>query len=623
MESSASSSSLRDAWSRRLLVLGAQDDVKAIESSLRDAQAVVRLHALKLNDYNIAVSLPVEILELIFLNTQWLCAFNERDHRLPTSEWVVVTHVCNRWRKVALNFTDLWTNLDTGLYGIHWCIEMLSRMGSQAFSMQATADRDQDLVLNPNLRARAQKQLSWLVLHFGDSIMHPGAFLDAMFPDTTLSNTSFNVRQLVLKCGHPTSMFWASLEPFLPQLEYLGLSYLYPSGDTPTSFPMLTTLTLGWVDLSHGPAVTGILELLPLMPILESATFTNCTFTAPVDTSAVELPLSLQTIHFEASGHGGLSLQHSLDMARLLNQTAGDRVFSFQRAISGPGPAHEIFSQLRDAVNAGLVVREVLIDLNAWATLSAGVEFEKTVADQTRPFVIRFTDLGFPLTWPMFCSTLKDIDMRDASFRIVCNETTGLLSIDNALMDLRPLSVSAINITGRLSCYAAIGIFMALRQPLQGGSESIGTPMPFPALRDLAIEKPPPVPADGVDSDVLSPETLSTQIDESALYLLWYARARRNRALQPLRTVALPIELLHKPWANDLNEAIEQSVISYEVYMHSDEETDSPTCRAVVLYRPVFRAMKFWEPLCVVFAPMIGVLGIVWTSARFRRIAAV
>lgn len=107
--------SLRDAWTRQLIALG--DDAQAIESSFQDAQAVTRLHASRLNDFNTAASLPTDILEPIFLAVQDEYRNRVRPLEPPSrarypwsseAGWIFVTHVCHRWRSVSSFGPVLW-----------------------------------------------------------------------------------------------------------------------------------------------------------------------------------------------------------------------------------------------------------------------------------------------------------------------------------------------------------------------------------------------------------------------------------------------------------------------------------------------------------------------------------
>ena len=113
----------------------------------------------------------------------------------------------------------------------------------------------------------------------------------------------------------------------------------------------------------------------------------------------------------------------------------------------------------------------------------------------------------------------------------------------------------------------------------------------------------------------MPPDALARDLDEAALYLLWYARARKYRDLMPLRTVALPVELLSRRWATELELLLGKQIISCDAFIGRENEAGTD-CRAVVLYRPVLRALRFWETWVLTFAPIIGTLGILWTSSR-------
>jgi len=71
-----------------------------------------------LNANNPAVTLPVEILHVIFLCTKDSYvhnpSFTEEGPRYPPN-WVAITYVCRRWRAVALDFRKLWSTITPDL----------------------------------------------------------------------------------------------------------------------------------------------------------------------------------------------------------------------------------------------------------------------------------------------------------------------------------------------------------------------------------------------------------------------------------------------------------------------------------------------------------------------------
>ncbi|KZV70841.1 hypothetical protein PENSPDRAFT_430681 [Peniophora sp. CONT] len=342
MNASTPPNELKDAWDQRLAALG--DDAKAIESSMQAAQAVIRHHAERLNSLNRIVCLPAEILEPIFLAVQAADPFTGRLHHSwsAEAEWILISHVCRRWRQVATGFSDLWTDIDVDWYGIPLCKEMLSRLGSREFSLRATIKKHQDFLFEMSLRQRIPMQLSGLTLNFDDTVTQPGAFLDTLLSYVTAHSNPV-LRDLQMTCRNPEDMYWATLARVLPGLTSMQFTYLYLGGSIPTLLPTLTELTFTTVDLtSNGPDAAGILDLIPALPALESLTFNNCSF-SPLDAPKAVLPQCMELVHFEASHEW--SLQQCRALSRMLTQTTGDRVFVIGHA--NPNVAEELLKKLK------------------------------------------------------------------------------------------------------------------------------------------------------------------------------------------------------------------------------------------------------------------------------------
>ncbi|KAI0055259.1 hypothetical protein BV25DRAFT_1921966 [Artomyces pyxidatus] len=101
----------------------------------------------QLNDSLPVSRLPPEILEHVFL----LHAECDHPHFILTFDidgkkvypagidlaWLKATHVCRRWRQIALGYTELWRHVDSAL-GPHWVREMISR--AKATPLCLTAD---------------------------------------------------------------------------------------------------------------------------------------------------------------------------------------------------------------------------------------------------------------------------------------------------------------------------------------------------------------------------------------------------------------------------------------------------------------------------------------------------
>ncbi|ESK86050.1 hypothetical protein Moror_9386 [Moniliophthora roreri MCA 2997] len=83
-------------------------------------------------------SLPTEILEIIFMHSM---PIDGTSYSTPPSkalaQWLSVTHVCRYWRKVALNYKDLWTQLDLRLP--NFALQMLERSNPKPVELEFTA----------------------------------------------------------------------------------------------------------------------------------------------------------------------------------------------------------------------------------------------------------------------------------------------------------------------------------------------------------------------------------------------------------------------------------------------------------------------------------------------------
>ena len=72
----------------------------------------------------VALQLPVEILQNIFLLLAELYAFNFNPTTRP--DWIAITHVCRHWRSAALGLRGLWSTITPGL-SISWSRAMMER----------------------------------------------------------------------------------------------------------------------------------------------------------------------------------------------------------------------------------------------------------------------------------------------------------------------------------------------------------------------------------------------------------------------------------------------------------------------------------------------------------------
>ncbi|KAF9567675.1 hypothetical protein CPC08DRAFT_547753 [Agrocybe pediades] len=86
-------------------------------------QASLRNLGAQRNLYAPVARLPHEVLCLIFSHYQETSKLTNR--RSPLGHWIVITHVCQLWRQVALQYSSLWT--DIPFQSPRWALEMLKR----------------------------------------------------------------------------------------------------------------------------------------------------------------------------------------------------------------------------------------------------------------------------------------------------------------------------------------------------------------------------------------------------------------------------------------------------------------------------------------------------------------
>ncbi|VDC00458.1 unnamed protein product [Peniophora sp. CBMAI 1063] len=662
MDMSTSLIELSSSWDQQLVAaVGGLNEAQAAEGVMLAAQSIARCYAERLNSFNVAVSLPAEILEAIFYAVKDALASKEtsvtrspqplpppqpypgyppyipytpppqthketRNVFLSGAGWVSLTHVCRRWRQVALGCYGLWCDIDVNLYGTVICKEMLMRIGSRAFSLSADLQTHKELLLDVSLRERVPAQLSSLTLNMDLLMARPGAILDTLFSYID-GRTNPALRQLRMSGSSPQSISWSTLTPVLPSLTSLYLLYLAPRGHIPASLSMLTDLTLHKVDLMNhgpdGPDMSGFLKLISAMPVLESAVFLDCSFGHDPfipENEILEnasLPPTVRLAQFEANNDWTLPQCHAL--SRVLGQTTGDRVFKLNN-LTNFHVAQTFALDVRAALDRGLYVHEVAIELIGWDSLDLSIEFRRahSAAVEVQPLRVCFHGVSTRSIWHQFCDCITDIDTRDADLRIICDRSTpDMYNQDiNILSGLRRMSVTSIYITGKLGSYIAAGLFTALRES-DPDDEADGDAivLAFPRLRDIGIECPPQAIVEETNVNVGAADMLTKDLDEAALLLLWYARARHLCGAKPLRTAALPVDLMHKRWVAELDDLLEDKVVPYDTFMKKESEVD---CRALVLYRPVLRALAFWETWLWAITPLIGTLGIIWSSSRRR-----
>ena len=99
--------------------------------------------------------LPAEILTEIFLLHQQNVTEN---YTVETVDWIGITHVSQRWREIAVNFSGLWTHIP--FYHPKWAEEMIARSQHACLIVRATYNRPKYSSQGQLLKSFLQKHLS-------------------------------------------------------------------------------------------------------------------------------------------------------------------------------------------------------------------------------------------------------------------------------------------------------------------------------------------------------------------------------------------------------------------------------------------------------------------------------
>ncbi|KAI0044100.1 hypothetical protein FA95DRAFT_303721 [Auriscalpium vulgare] len=215
--------------------------------------------------------LPVECLGLIFA----ICEEddppkNPEDRSGPSLGWITVTHVCRRWRDVALGYPQLWTLVAFDL-GDAWAQEMVARSQSAALLMSPAVDSLSDIGIDIIAKSvHRVKELDFGVADECDTMLalvqqltKPALELEDLtlyalddllpIPDGFLGGSAPRLRTLSM-CGFFFDL-WAS--PLLHGLRHLEVRVACEDHET--------------MDVCDD-----ILEALQAMPALESLHLGHC-----------------------------------------------------------------------------------------------------------------------------------------------------------------------------------------------------------------------------------------------------------------------------------------------------------------------------------------------------------
>jgi hypothetical protein len=278
-----------------------------IKEEIEWLEAAITVWKVRYNTLNITQRLPPEVLSLIFKSV----AAHFHGAGCNQMEWIKITHVCTRWRRVALDCPTLWTTFSIPTSSLH-----------PTFA-EIIMERSKNMLLTVHIHIRVitlnqwQRQLIRMVLaemsRIRELFLHDGGYREEMvqmLPDFFKGPIplleSFKMFFNQTACiGYPLNYklpndFFPGQTHRLRELELQGCSH-------PSDFSCLsglTTLKVSHVPDGSKPSVEQVLTGLHNMPDLENLDLCQALSSDPANTASdiphVSLP-RLTHIHI-ASG---------------------------------------------------------------------------------------------------------------------------------------------------------------------------------------------------------------------------------------------------------------------------------------------------------------------------------
>jgi len=369
------------------------DACRVIDNEIEDLYARIRARKLDRNNLAPISKIPVELLSYIFSLVQRKCRRESRGNL----DWVVVTHICQRWRNIALDNPTLWVYVPS--HRPNWIPEMTRRSKSAMLKIKLNAQS-----FSPSRFSALQ------------------TFLAAHLP---------RVRSISVYPPFPPEILLQRLFQDLPArstrcLEHLNLQYPlgYPHTSNPTLFvdkvlmdsPCLKKLkTFGALDwslkiltnLTHlilyhdGRTVVGgpptqseFLNALARMPALRILHLHNVPLPAPTEEfpskpSNIVHMSQLQSILLSASAPTVCNIFRHISLPEgtrcqltLIISNASD-VAPIAALFSGPYTSTNVAMQWPHARSLKVSMEEDYAQLTAWSHSSQNTIFHNELPDYT------------------------------------------------------------------------------------------------------------------------------------------------------------------------------------------------------------------------------------------------
>lgn len=250
----------------------------------RDGQAEIQKHRDALRELYEAsnallpiVRAPAETLSQIFLDyiqeypdpLKSERMFQDDDHPCHY-QWIKISHVCRRWRQVALGYRKLWTYIPLGVAD-EWIEILLYRSQQAALSVSTRLDHGYPV---PKVLAEHMHRIRNL------DVAISGALLDMSDLGPANALRRLNARAIpgsgaALDDNVPPlfGMVYNYGAPLLQELKLQSITFAWR---TDFFHPALTTLTLEHWRTHYILSLVDVLDVLEKLPLLQDVRFKHC-----------------------------------------------------------------------------------------------------------------------------------------------------------------------------------------------------------------------------------------------------------------------------------------------------------------------------------------------------------
>lgn len=262
-------------------------------------QASLRNLGAQRNLYAPVARLPTEVLCLIFSHYQEV---SKLLHRKSLLHWIIITHICQRWREVSLQHSSLW--IEIPFNSPRWALEMLQR------------SKGADLIAHINLYPYPKQfhpgPTSEVVRTFLENHLHRAKELVLRNATTTKLSTIFeNIpltstpRLQVLKLmqsyyrSSATSDSIELLDKIICETNSLQELEVFHAArwDSKLFNPALTSLTINNLSMKSRPPLADFLDALARTPSLKKLRLAGVVL--PEAGSKVTQPLTINLLDLE------------------------------------------------------------------------------------------------------------------------------------------------------------------------------------------------------------------------------------------------------------------------------------------------------------------------------------